>query len=981
MRRIFLRMNGAAGGCMAKVPETFNELFKLADAKLFSKLPEATRACRVFIASGDEISAEEFDCIEHDDVLYFSAGEDWIAPPSKKPDLSNGSGSIASHKDTLPKAACPSEGTRATPLSGPPTSNSRELPPGWAVVECISSTGKVYKRYAGPTGKPKVQSIAEAWRLYQKSQPQNAQSGVGSEGTQTPNLEVSSDFIGQGDACTPAADAAGEAMGELGVDESEEVFEVEAIVGKRAVELASAIDANELPGSTRPPVQEWMTEELQAIVTRAGLSLEGCEDAAVLLQRASDAQAAELQRDNLKRPPPAPHKMAKARDDPTQQKRRKVGSAEAAVEREKREAEKREAAERREAERVEREEVKALERAMEKQRKAAEREAEKKKKEEERLAKLTEKEVERLRKEEERKEKEAERLLKEKARAAKLEQADAAKKRRSIVNFFGSKPTTSSAAAQTVVDLTGAPPLAKKPRVEGDVEIVPCAAGAAACELNTLSSPGKSTGDAGDSEGKKQIYLRGGKRVVPFYVPDYTRLAAMPHERPPSYGKARQYMQKLVDFLSKRAAGDLGAKAPRLPLAMRRQCRREALSRAKKGAPSWQWAPLKTLSFHEDVRPAYQGTFTRPSVALNSAASSDTPSASAFGEVFGFGGNCSAPTQDMDDSPASLSRSTEQFDLSTLGDGSVCRRRPFGRDNSLFDYEVDSEAEWEPEEEGEDLGSEVDGEEKDEEEGMSDDEQDDWLVRDDAEEGQPVNSRSSAPPALTPSLLLGRLLSGMQPSAGLQSYSVQRFEGTLPPSLHPPAGFTGLGRAPSSLGTDDVTVVRTPVGKGLMKPGKPVQTLPPKELPRLAALVHGNTAGLAKIIDTFRDATVDETLKASRAQIEKEIRSMATREMGPAGKVCWLVRAELVEEMGVSTPGPSGSSSAAKMHQEKSALSNSAQLSSGHPTQVLHPAMRAFIKPVAMNADSSEKPPGNGVTNAKEGEDAVKMLFTGETSA
>lgn len=286
---------------MAKVPETFNELFKLADAKLFSKLPEATRACRVFIASGDEISAEEFDCIEHDDVLYFSAGEDWIAPPSRKPDLSNGSGSIASHKDTLPKAACPSEGTRATPLSGPPTSNSRELPPGWAVVECISSTGKVYKRYAGPTGKPKVQSIAEAWRLYQKSQPQSAQSGVGapsqpvgksdeastqvepplasdSEGTQTPNLEVSSGFIGQGDACTPAADAAGEAMGELGVDESEEVFEVEAIVGKRAVELASAIDANELPGSTRPPVQEWMTEVMSSAGAESNSHEEGASE-------------------------------------------------------------------------------------------------------------------------------------------------------------------------------------------------------------------------------------------------------------------------------------------------------------------------------------------------------------------------------------------------------------------------------------------------------------------------------------------------------------------------------------------------------------------------------------------------------------------------------------------------------------------------------------------------------------------------------
>eukprot|EP00966_Prymnesium_polylepis_P198338 4596559-Prymnesium_polylepis.1 len=68
MVRVYLRMNGAPGGCMAKLPETFEELLKVADAKLVSKLPDGGSASRVFIASGDEISADEYDCIEHDDV-------------------------------------------------------------------------------------------------------------------------------------------------------------------------------------------------------------------------------------------------------------------------------------------------------------------------------------------------------------------------------------------------------------------------------------------------------------------------------------------------------------------------------------------------------------------------------------------------------------------------------------------------------------------------------------------------------------------------------------------------------------------------------------------------------------------------------------------------------------------------------------------------------------------------------------------------
>ena len=66
---------------------------------------------------------------------------------------------------------------------------------------------------------------------------------------------------------------------------------------------------------------------------------------------------------------------------------------------------------------------------------------------------------------------------------------------------------------------------------------------------------------------------------------------------------------------------------------------------------------------------------------------------------------------------------------SALAHQMAARRRPFGRDKTLFDYEVDSEAEWEPEEEeGEVLMSEEEG---DVEDAASDEEEDGWLVGDD----------------------------------------------------------------------------------------------------------------------------------------------------------------------------------------------------------------------------------------------------------
>ena len=64
---------------MAKLPDSFQELLAVADTKL--ALAAEGGARRVFMKTGDEITPDEFELIEHDDILYFSTGDDWVAPP------------------------------------------------------------------------------------------------------------------------------------------------------------------------------------------------------------------------------------------------------------------------------------------------------------------------------------------------------------------------------------------------------------------------------------------------------------------------------------------------------------------------------------------------------------------------------------------------------------------------------------------------------------------------------------------------------------------------------------------------------------------------------------------------------------------------------------------------------------------------------------------------------------------------------------
>lgn len=255
MVRVFLRMNGADGGCMAKLPESFGELLQLASAKLLSKSTGEGEACRVFVVSGDEIYADDFECIEHDDVLYFSQGEDWCTPPAKEEALA----AVEAAPPPAPQAASllPSAPVPVAVLpaaSGEKRSRGGPLPPGWTYVECTSSSGKSYKRYVNPSG-VKVGSIPEAWRVHEKKAETLAGSSTvpksgGAETRPAPALPIMSASIlvqqpSNPDGALGAADADVQAPVEEG-----DVFEVEAIIAKRTREPAAGSEPSDTSSAT-----------------------------------------------------------------------------------------------------------------------------------------------------------------------------------------------------------------------------------------------------------------------------------------------------------------------------------------------------------------------------------------------------------------------------------------------------------------------------------------------------------------------------------------------------------------------------------------------------------------------------------------------------------------------------------------------------------------------------------------------------------
>ena len=75
--RVRMREIGSSRGILAPLPQSKEELLRLADSKL---MPAGMRAQRIFLGA-DEISSDTFGLIQNDDIIYISAGENWIAPP------------------------------------------------------------------------------------------------------------------------------------------------------------------------------------------------------------------------------------------------------------------------------------------------------------------------------------------------------------------------------------------------------------------------------------------------------------------------------------------------------------------------------------------------------------------------------------------------------------------------------------------------------------------------------------------------------------------------------------------------------------------------------------------------------------------------------------------------------------------------------------------------------------------------------------
>lgn len=146
---------------------------------------------------------------------------------------------------------------------------------------------------------------------------------------------------------------------------------------------------------------------------------------------------------------------------------------------------------------------------------------------------------------------------------------------------------------------------------------------------------------------------------------------------------------------------------------------------------------MKLLQFHENVRPAYYGTFTQRSQRING-------------------------------------------------------RRPFAKDEAKLDYDIDSEAEWEPEGEGEDIVS-GDEDEDDPNMDMIDPEDAGWLVpegylsdnegvegEDYSERGvdKPLNTTSSTKRVAIRKIILGPFFEGeTEEDVAMKPFETQFFVG------------------------------------------------------------------------------------------------------------------------------------------------------------------------------------------------------------
>lgn len=299
----------------------------------------------------------------------------------------------------------------------------------------------------------------------------------------------------------------------------------------------------------------------------------------------------------------------------------------------------------------------------------------------------------------------------------------------------------------------------------------------------------------------------------------------------------------------------------------------------------------KFLSFHEDYRPPYHGTWSKPRSSI------------------------------------------------------VTGKNPFGKDNQFLDYEVDSEAEWE--EGDEEPGEDCEVDDDDEEDKLEDEEgdtrvynyQDGWLAQDDdlgleddedndeetKELRKKIQAASNGTLNITSRIgeqstfcIVAPLMGGLPPSSKLREVETrlpELIEGTdLSGALDLVSCHTGIVLSP----TDDFCLDPFPpplieesnrAGSSadcnalsdVLDPGinNVLKEMSPDDLKTFAVFVHGcQLASKDKVVEELRMAHKNVT--SSRAQAVRKLNSIAVKKRLPnKGGVVWEVKKDVLESVGL----------------------------------------------------------------------------------
>eukprot|EP00026_Physarum_polycephalum_P003981 Phypoly_transcript_03998.p1 GENE.Phypoly_transcript_03998~~Phypoly_transcript_03998.p1 ORF type:complete len:743 (+),score=218.56 Phypoly_transcript_03998:3-2231(+) len=335
---------------------------------------------------------------------------------------------------------------------------------------------------------------------------------------------------------------------------------------------------------------------------------------------------------------------------------------------------------------------------------------------------------------------------------------------------------------------------------------------------------------------------------------------------PPSYLRTRQPSPGFDDAIAHKD-GQITIEKLQVEFREHMHGKRNRKRDKKRRAEKLQGLPpalsnMKLLRFHDNVRPAYYGTFSKRSAVLTG-------------------------------------------------------RRPLRTDDAVFDYEVDSDAEWEDEGEGEEL-SESEGEKDKEEEESEEEEEDKWVVPDgylSEDEGMDSDDEKSKRAMKLKAEEGGEggdadtasSSSGKRPAEHMERDKTKREKREKKPCIisttFDPDSLDSSAKAIlTNLSVQPL--VDCPIDLDWKPPADPEeqsadsrsskQVVPDSLMPALILYIHTHPMSLHKIIEGFHS----ENTQVSKRQLELKIREIAVK----VKKSSWQVREEVVKSYDVTLP-------------------------------------------------------------------------------